>query len=105
MALTFMCAGVPVKQRSSRGLQAADLKKIVNELRDLHINESTSSQIKINVVPDVPPCEPPSGGLISGMEDSDDNQQTHHSCLGKRKVPCELLCTPDISKLAAKDHI
>lgn len=62
----------------------------MNELHALHINESTLFQIEINVVPDGPPSEPPSS-LISGMESSDANQQTHHSRLGKRKVPFALL--------------
>ena len=81
--------------------KAADLKKIVNELRVQHIAQLTSSQVDIHVKPEDPPCETPSS-LISGMDDSDDiNLQTHRSQLGKRKVhvPYEVRFTPEISKI------
>ena len=80
-------------------IKAADLKKIVNELRIQHTpNQSTLSQGEIYVI--IPGEEPPCETLVSGMDDLDRaNLQTHQSLLGKRKVPCELPCTPEINKM------
>lgn len=80
-------------------IEAADLKKIVNELRIQHApNQSTLSQAEIHII--IPGEEPPCETLVSGMDDLDHaNLQTHQSLLGKRKVPCELPCTPEINKM------
>ena len=95
----YMCRRFCQAKIQQGVVKAADLKKIVNELEVQHIDQLTSFQVDIHIIPEDPPYGTPSS-LISGMDDSDDsNLQTHRSQLGKRKVPFEVRCTPEICKI------
>ena len=81
--------------------KANDLKKmIVNKLLIQHTpNQPTSSQAEIQII--IPGEQQPSEALISEMDHLDHGnlQPMHQSLLGKRKVPCELPCAPEVNKI------
>ena len=71
--------------------KAADSTKIVNDLRAKHLNQPTS--VRIEILP-APAKDPPPIDSLDLVE-----PQTRQSQLGKRKVPCELPSTPEVSKI------
>ena len=96
----YMCRRTCQAKLQQGVVKANDLKKIVNELRIQHApNQSTSPQVEIQNI--TPGEQPPSEALISGMDnlDHDNLQPMHQSLVGKRKVLCELPCTPEINKM------
>ena len=91
----YLCMS-PCKAKLQQGAdKAADLTKIVNDLRAQHagLNQSTSPVIEISAEELPPPSD-----RIDSLDDAD-LHQTHQSRLGKRKVPCELPYTPEVSKI------
>ena len=82
--------------------KAADLTKVVNDLRAQHVgpNQSTSPVIEILPVP-AEERSPPTN-RVDRLDDAD--PQVHQSHLGKRKVPCELPSTPGIPKIVGDAH-
>ena len=68
--------------------KAADLTKMVNDLRAEHFNQPTS--VRIEILPAPAKDSPPIDSLDLA------EPQTRQSQLGRRKVPCELPSTPEV---------
>lgn len=92
----YVCRSTCLSKLQQGVAKAADLRKIVNDLRVQHAPISSQAEIHMTMSED-PACET----LVSdsGMDSADVANLTHQSQLGKRKVPCEPPYTPEINKM------